>query len=193
MNQHGSRQTDQADSDLIGLCLAGDEAAWAELVHRYSRLVYSIALKSGLTDDDAPDIVQNVFTIVLRRLETLRDTQRFSAWLITTTHRESWRSKKQFREQPLDETFDLVDNNPSISQQVIAWEQASTVHRALDALGGRCQRLLGMLFLDDPRPSYDQIAADLGISIGSIGPTRGRCLKSLRGHIEGLGIHDAGQ
>ena len=95
---------------------------------------------------------------------------------------------KQMREQPLDETFDPVDDEPTAPQQVIAWEQASLVHRALDRLGDRCQRLLRMLFLEDPRPAYEDIAADLGIAIGSIGPTRGRCLKQLRGHISDLGI-----
>lgn len=187
----GTRITDQSDSALIAKCLAGDEDAWAELVRRYSRLVYSIAFKSGLTADDAADVAQNVFTIVLRRLESLHDVDRFSAWLITTTHRESWRYKKQFREQPLDDTFDPVDDEPGAPQQVIAWEQASIVHRALDDLGGRCQHLLQMLFLDDPRPSYESISADLGISIGSIGPTRSRCLKKLKGQLEQFGINES--
>jgi len=184
----GTRTSERSDADLIERCLAGDQDAWTELVHRYSRLVYSIAFKSGLDEDNAADVVQNVFTIVLRRLESLQDNERFSAWLITTSHRESWRYKKQMREQPLDESFDPVDDEPTAPQQVIAWEQASLVHRALDRLGDRCQRLLTMLFLEDPRPAYEDIAADLGIAIGSIGPTRGRCLKQLRGHIGDLGI-----
>lgn len=186
----GTRITDQSDTALITMCLAGDEKAWAELVHRYSRLVLSIAYKSGLTQDDAADVAQNVFTIVLRRLESLQDTSRFSAWLITTTHRESWRYEKQYREQAIDDTMDPVDDEPSASVQVIAWEQASLVHRALERLGDRCQRLVRMLVLHDPRPSYDSIAVDLGISIGSIGPTRGRCMKQLRCHIEDLGLAD---
>lgn len=186
----GSRITDQGDDALIERCLAGDEPAWTELVHRYSRLVYSIAFKSGLNQDDAADVVQNVFTIVLRRLESLQDISRFSSWLITTAHRESWRYKKQYRDQPLDDAFDPVDDEPTAPQQVIAWERAATVHRALEQLGDRCRNLLRMLFLDDPRPSYDTIASDLRISIGSIGPTRGRCLKQLRGHIQDLGLAD---
>lgn len=188
MPRIGSRTTDQSDAALIDRCLTGDQEAWTELVNRYSRLVYSIAFKSGLDEDNAADVVQNVFTIVLRRLESLQDTERFSAWLITTSHRESWRYKKQMREQPLDEAFDPVDDAPTAPQQVIAWEQASLVHRSLDRLGDRCQRLLRMLFLEDPRPAYEDIAADLGIAIGSIGPTRGRCLKQLRGHIGDLGV-----
>jgi RNA polymerase sigma factor (sigma-70 family) len=188
MSRIGTRTRDQSDAALINRCLAGNQDAWIELIHRYSRLVYSIVLKSGLDEDNAADVVQNVFIIVLRRLESLRDAERFSAWLITTTHRESWRYRKQRREQPLDETFDPLDDEPIAPQQVIAWEQASLVHRALDRLGDRCRRLVQMLFLDEPHPSYDTISTDLGMSIGSIGPTRGRCLKQLRTHIEELGF-----
>ncbi len=87
-----NRQGDATgDAALLSSCLAGDEDAWRTLVERYSRLAWSIALKSGLSEDDAADAVQNVFTITLRRLESLRDTERFSAWLITTSHRECWR------------------------------------------------------------------------------------------------------
>lgn len=190
MPRTGTRFTDQGDEALIDGCLAGDESAWSELVHRYSRLVYSIAFRSGLDQDDAADVVQNVFTIVLRRLESLQDTDRFSAWLITTTNRESWRYKKSRRVEPLDDAMDPIDDEPSAAQQVIAWEEASIVHRALERLGERCRRLLQMLFMHDPRPSYETIATELGISIGSIGPTRGRCLKQLRPRIEELGLHD---
>lgn len=186
----GTSLPEQDDPVLIALCLAGDQDAWSELVRRYSRLVYSIAFKSGLDDDAAADLVQDVFTIVLRRLESLRETERFSAWLITTAHRESWRARKRQPEQALDKAIDPVDDDPTAAERVIAWEEASIVHRALAKLGGRCQRLVQMLFLQDPRPSYESIASDLGISIGSIGPTRGRCLKQLRGHIEQLGLTD---
>lgn len=186
----GTPIADQDDPALIEMCLAGSQDAWTELVRRYSRLVYSIALKSGLDDDGAADVVQDVFTIVLRRLESLRDTERFSAWLITTSHRESWRARKRRPEQPLDDAIEPVDDDPTAAEQVIAWEEASIVHRALAKLGGRCQRLLHMLFLQEPRPSYESIADDLGISIGSIGPTRGRCLKGLKGQIEALGMTD---
>lgn len=181
------------DSSLITACLAGNQDAWTELVRRYNRLVWSIALKSGLSEETAADVAQNVFTIVLRRLESLRDIERFSAWLITTTHRESWRVAKLLREQAGDGKVDPVDPAPSLEEAVISWEHASIVHQALDRLGERCQRLLSMLFLHDPRPSYEAIATELGISIGSIGPIRGRCLKRMKGHLAELGVDDAGR
>ncbi len=169
-------------------CLEGDQAAWEELIHRYSRLVYSIAFKSGLDAEDASDVVQNVFITVLRRLESLRERDRFSSWLITTARRESWHYKSGKREHILDEEMDIVDESESTEESVIAWEQAYLTRRAVGQLGDRCQRLLTAIFLTDERPSYQEIGNDLGIAVGSIGPIRARCLKQLRGHITELGM-----
>ena len=94
MRQRRQDTEHHGDASLLAACLAGDQQAWDTLVERYTRLVYSIALKSGLGEQDAADVVQNVFTIVLRRLESLQQPDRFSAWLITTARRESWRFRK---------------------------------------------------------------------------------------------------
>ncbi len=191
----GPRVSDTApdgDAQLLAGCLAGDQHAWDELVQRYSRLVYSIALKSGLTVDDASDVVQNVFTIVLRRLESLQQVDRFSAWLITISRRESWRHKRSLRDTALDDGMDVIDPEPDAEQQVVVWESASLTQQALEALGGRCQRLLTLIFLRDDRPSYTDISDELGIAVGSIGPIRARCLKRLREQLSALGVTDAG-
>jgi RNA polymerase sigma factor (sigma-70 family) len=176
---------------LISRCLDGDERAWEQLVHQYSRLVYSIAYKSGLSDEDAADLVQNVFTIVLRRLESLQHVERFSAWLITVAHRESWRLRRSRQESTLEDDHDPADASASLDALVVEWEHASIVHDALQELGGRCRALIERLFLRDPRPSYESIAADLGIAVGSIGPIRGRCLRQLRDALETRGLVDA--
>ncbi len=183
-------QTTIRDDDvaLLNACLSGDEAAWTEFVNRYTRLVYSIAFKTGLNEQEAADVVQNVFTIVLRRLESLRHADRFSAWLITTTHRESWRVRQARREQPLDGEFDVVDPEGSVDAQVIKWEHASLTHEALRRLDERCRRLLEFLFLRDARPAYESIASELDMAIGSIGPIWARCLKRLKGHLADVGI-----
>ncbi|HPL29069.1 MAG TPA: sigma-70 family RNA polymerase sigma factor, partial [Anaerolineae bacterium] len=79
------------DSQLIAACLAGDGAAWSCLVERYQRLVYSIALRQGLTAEDADDVFQAVFVILLGKLDTCRDHERLGSWLTTITRREAWR------------------------------------------------------------------------------------------------------
>lgn len=169
-------------------CLEGSQTAWTELVERYSRLVYFIAFKSGLNADDAADVVQNVFVTVLRRLESLRERDRFSSWLITTARRESWHYKSSKKELPLDEEVDVADQLPSTEESLIEWEQAYITRRAMERLGDRCRRLITAIFLTEDRPSYQEIGAELGIAIGSIGPIRARCLKQLRAHITDLGI-----
>ncbi len=176
------------DAALLRACLAGDQDAWTILVTRYTRLVYSIALKSGLNEVDASDVVQDVFTIVLRRLESLEHPDRFSAWLITTTHRESWRARKAQRDHLTADGVEPVDPDPTAEALVVTWEHASLTHQALARLGERCARLLDLLFLHDAQPGYEAIAAELGIAIGSIGPIRGRCLKQLKGHLADLGV-----
>ncbi len=179
------------DAALLRACLDGDQQAWTDLVTRYTRLVYSIALRSGLNEHDAGDVVQNVFTIVLRRLESLQQPDRFSAWLITTTHRESWRARKLQRDHVSAEGVDPVDPEPTAESRVVAWEHASLTHQALERLGERCRRLLDLLFLNDAEPGYEAIAVELGIAVGSIGPIRGRCLKQLKGHLAEFGVVDA--
>lgn len=182
---------DETDAGMLAACLAGDQRAWDTLVERYTRLVYSIALKSGLGEQDAADVVQNVFTIVLRRLESLQQPDRFSAWLITTTHRESWRFKKAQREVGLADGVEPINPDPAAEERIIAWEHASLTHEALHMMDERCQRLLTLLFLRDERPGYEEISADLGLAVGSIGPIRARCLRRLKKRLADVGIVDA--
>jgi RNA polymerase sigma factor (sigma-70 family) len=181
---------DNGVADLLQACLAGDQFAWDLLVERYSRLVFSIARKSGLDEDDAADVAQDVFTIVLRRLESLQQADRFSAWLITTTHREAWRFRKLRRTVPDSLPEDTIDEDPPIDTLVVDWEHAALTHQALAQLGDQCRDLLDLLFLRDERPRYEAIAGELGISVGSIGPIRARCLKRLKEQLAELGIVD---
>jgi RNA polymerase sigma factor (sigma-70 family) len=178
------------DARLLAACLAGEQEAWQVLVERYSRLVYSIAFKSGLNETEAADLVQDVFTIVLRRLESLQQVERFSSWLITIANREAWRMKRARADAPVPEDIDLPAEGESMESTVIAWEHAVSVRTALSQLDDRCRHLLDMLFLRDPRPPYDEISTQLGIAVGSIGPIRGRCLGRLRERLVEAGVTD---
>jgi RNA polymerase sigma factor (sigma-70 family) len=177
----------QSDPKLVQACLAGDEAAWAKLVEKYQRLVLSVARKCGLSDADADDVFQTVFTILYRRLEGLTDQTRLSAWLITTTYRESWRFRKGGEGQTLlDETVE--DSGTPPEELVAQTERERLVREAMARLDDRCRDLLTALFLSAEAPSYDQIATRFGMPIGSIGPTRARCFKKLESILIGLGI-----
>jgi RNA polymerase sigma factor (sigma-70 family) len=177
----------RSDAELIQACLDRDETAWKELVERYGRLVYSIPLRYGLSGADADDVFQNVFTIVLRRLGSLRNQASLTAWLITITQRESQRQGKG--SQPHDELDETVeDATTPPPEQVQTWERQHIVHQTLDQLDPRCRELLKALFLETTTVSYDKIAKRLGIPLGSIGPTRARCFKKLESIMTAMGV-----
>ncbi len=178
-----------SDPALIQGCLDGDERAWSDLVEQYSRLIYSVARRNGLSPEDSDDVVQTVFTIVLRRLEALQDQTRLSSWLITTTYRESWRVIRQTPgHDALPDTSTLVDNGARPEAELVAWEEAHEVHLALSRIDDRCRQLLTALFLEPEPPSYEDLADRLGMRIGSIGPTRARCFRKLEAELRSLGV-----
>lgn len=177
-----------ADTVLIERCLAGDSRAWDQIVERYSRLVYSIPRRYGLSDADAEDVFQQVYISLYRSLAQVRDLERLSSWLITTAHRETWRIGKRSSRYPhLDEQ--IHDVAAPAEEDVDAWERRDAVRRALEELGGTCEALLRALFMDRGDPSYESIAERLGMKIGSIGPTRARCFSKLEAILKRHGVH----
>ena len=176
------------DRALVEACLAGQAAGWDELVERYGRLVYSIPHKLGLSATDADDIFQTVFGIVLRRLETLRDVDRLSAWLIRTTYRESWRVVKARRSGHEALPTDAATEDSPTDAQLLAWERQHLVRQGLTMIDERCRVLLEALFFEDPTPPYDVLAARLDTKVGSIGPTRARCFQKLEKILRELGL-----
>jgi RNA polymerase sigma factor (sigma-70 family) len=182
-----SQRAYETDPALVESCLAGDPRAWDELVERYGRLVYSIPRRMGFSAADADDVFQEVFTTLLRSLGGLRDRTRLSAWLITTTRRECWRrGRTTARHAELDES--LTDGAPPAIDEIARWEREQGVREAVRRLDTRCRELLTALFLEASSPSYEAIAARLGMPVGSIGPTRARCFKKLEAHLRELGV-----
>ncbi len=177
----------RSDAELISACLSKNQSAWKDLVDRYTQLVYAIALRQGLCKDDADDVFQNVFVIVYRRLETLRNQDLIAAWIIRITYRECYRLHR--RSAPTVEIPEtLPDPNELAEDEVQAWEQRHLVRLALGQLGAPCKELLQALFLEVPTPNYEKIAKRLGIAVGSIGPTRARCFKKLETLMIELGV-----
>ncbi len=174
-------------AERIASCLRGDEKAWNDLVDQYGRLVYSIARRYRLADADADDVFQSVFLILLRKLPSLREVERLSAWLITITHRECWRIGKRTG-IPTDLDDRIADVNAPSDEQMSTWEQQHLVRLGLERLGGRCETLLTALFMADGSPSYELIADQLGMKVGSIGPTRARCFRKLEQILLDLGL-----
>jgi RNA polymerase sigma factor (sigma-70 family) len=162
---------------------------------RYQRLIYSIPLKQGLSADEAADVFQTVCLKLLEKLPTLRNREKLSSWLITTTVRESWRARAhRQRESNLhgsesvagsDDVDDLADPTPLADEQRWLLERQQLVREAVAALPERCRELITMLFYSKESSSYDAIARRLNMPTSSIGPTRARCLQKLKRLLEG--------
>src|SRR5262245_23199298 len=100
----------ETDHDLIRACQIGDAHAWERLLNRYERLVYSIPLRYGLTGEDAADIAQLTFTILLQSLETLTENVRLAGWLVTVARRHTWRLLARYRREGVNPEEDIAGN-----------------------------------------------------------------------------------
>jgi RNA polymerase sigma factor (sigma-70 family) len=180
--------TARNDEQLLAACRRGDEDAWEALVLRYQRLIYAIPRRAGLDEDAAAEIFQDVFTTLLESIETIEQPSRLQAWLVTTAKRKTWRAVGRARGvrgfsaeegEGEGEMYALPDESALPDEALARLEEQHLVRAALDELEGRCRTLLQMLFYAPETPPYSEIAAALGTSEGSIGPTRARCLRKL--------------
>lgn len=178
--------------DLVVAAAAGDEAAWAEIVERYSGLVWAIARGYGLNAADAADAHQTTWLRLVEHLSRIRDPSRIGGWIATTTRRECLRTlRRGGRQMPVGsgETLDayLEPIDEEVDALLIQSEQSQALWDAFGQLSERCRRLLRVL-MADPAPSYQDVSAALDMPVGSIGPTRSRCLEELRGIAKRKGI-----
>jgi RNA polymerase sigma factor (sigma-70 family) len=172
------------DRDLILECRNGDVGAWQRLLDRYERLVFSVPRRYGLSREDAADITQLTFTILFQSMDTLPEDSTLGAWLTTVARRHTWRLLERKRREEAreygssnDTTSMLANTGPD---DVERWELAEWLEHGLSLVGKPCRDLLSALYFDSKQPSYAEIAARLGMAVGSVGPTRIRCLKRLR-------------
>lgn len=164
------------DTDVVLLeqIRAGHAEAWDVLISRYQQLVYSVAVRGGLDAEDAVDVTQSTFMILLESPDRLRSDERLAGWLMTVARRQTWRLRQQRRHEVLASSV-VADNEDDVD-----WDQLATLHGALQQLGSPCREVISALYFDEDQPTYGQVARRLGRSIGGIGPLRGRCLARLR-------------
>ena len=176
------------DATLVARCLAGEAAAWSALVQRYQRLVYTVAMRIGLDEHGAADVFQTVFSRLLEHLPRLQQPDRLQAWIVTTAKREALlqrrRDQRHFSISGDDDNgqpdWDMADDALLPEAALSELQQLNALNAALQHLDDRCGQLLKLLFQDDDQDGYTGIAATLQMPIGSIGPTRARCLDKLR-------------
>lgn len=175
------------DAALVARCLGGDEAAWAELVRRHGPVVWSVARRAGLSQIDAADVHQTVWRIAVESLPRLRNAERFPVWIARTAHFQSMRAVRTIcaTRRALDRITPRETDDSVPEADLARIERSRLVAEAMDRIGERCARLLRALYFDHPTPAYEEIAARLSMRIGSIGPTRARCLARLRQELGG--------
>lgn len=183
----------QTDHDLIRACRAGDGRAWERLLDKYERLVFSISLNYGLTTDDAADVTQITFTILLQNLDSVPDGIRLAPWLATVTRRHTWRLLARNRREAINPDEDLAGNETlgGVTDPRERWELSEWLNYGLSTLDERCRQLLLALYFDAEQPSYEQVAEQLKMPIGSIGPTRARCLEQMKQRLGSVEVPSA--
>jgi RNA polymerase sigma factor (sigma-70 family) len=166
---------------LARAAVAGDQRAWDALVRRLDPLVRGVIRAYRLGAADAEDVVQTTWLHACRNLPNLREPAAFPKWLIVTARREALRAlERGGREVLLEEPRPVRDESPdTVEREVIEREQQDAVHAAVARLPQRQRSLLGAI-LRRPGVSYDELSEELGMPMGSIGPTRERALRRLR-------------
>ncbi len=170
-------------SAALAAAAKGDQQAWDAIVKRYSDLVWMVARGFRLSPADASDVAQATWLRLVEHLADIRDGERLGAWLVTTAKREALGLLRRGRRDiPVESTGlaepDAVDGE-SPEQYILRTEQDTLLWKAFRRLGAQCQRLLRVL-LADPPLAYAEVGAALDMPVGSIGPTRARCLSTLR-------------
>jgi RNA polymerase sigma factor (sigma-70 family) len=175
---------DSPTADLVMRARKGDSDAWDALVERFAPLIWSICRRYRLEHADALDVGQYVWLQLVDQFEAVHDPAALAGWLATTTRRECFRVLRAARrQQDLGHVLDvetIPDEQTGMAEhELLLAERHAAVREAFDRLPAPCRRLVAMLMEDAPVP-YAEISARLGIPVGSIGPTRRRCLDKLR-------------
>jgi len=161
----------------------GDRQAWERLVDQFARLIWSITSEFKLRESDADDVAQTTWLRLLEHIDRIQYPDRVGSWLAATARNECLRSLAARKRVVLASDQEVLTavaaSGPEVDERILAHERDQVVRDALARLPRRWQRLLELLMADPPA-SYAEISDQLDLPIGSIGPTRGRCLAQLR-------------
>jgi RNA polymerase sigma factor (sigma-70 family) len=160
----------------------GHEASMSDLVTLVTPILWHTARAQRLDHDAAQDVVQTVWLALVRNTSSISDPQAVLQWLIVSTRREAWRVvRRADRVEPRDfEADDIVTGADAAPEAVVlSSDEDGRLWQHIAELPERCRALLRVIAFAD-RPDYASVAESLGMPVGSIGPTRGRCLAKLR-------------
>lgn len=183
MHQVDRQQSDTV-FDLLARADSGDQAAWNTIVDRYTNLLWSVGRAHRLNTADASDVVQTTWLRLVENLGRIQDPERLPGWLATTARRECLRILRRSGREIVggadDLALELVDElAPALDTRMLAEERDAALWECFEHLSERCKQLLRVVMAADA-PAYAEVAEALGMPIGSIGPTRMRCIDRLR-------------
>jgi len=180
------------DARLVQACREGDEEAWAALIRKYRRLIYSIPVRYGAQPADASDIFQAVCLELYAELPKLRKVESLRSWLISVTTHQAFHWKQRVRRRSSREgdaeEAEATLAAPPAPDLLEVTEREQTLRDAIDGLPPRCREMVRLLFFSDPPLPYAEVAKRLGLATGSIGFIRGRCLKKLQRALHAAGF-----
>jgi RNA polymerase sigma factor (sigma-70 family) len=183
-----------SDAWLVRECLNGNQEAWAALIQKYKRLIYSIPFKYGAAPDDSADIFQAVCLELFSELGNLRKVESLRSWIITVTVHKAFHWKKSQRPQDVEidgmetDSQEPVQPGDTIPEVLVDLEQQQIVREAILKLPKRCAEMVRLLFYEHPPLPYAEVAQRLGLATGSIGFIRGRCLTKLQKILTEMGF-----
>ncbi|MDF1604434.1 sigma-70 family RNA polymerase sigma factor [Nocardioides sp. YIM 152315] len=161
---------------------AGDPAGLDDLVAVMTPVLWHVVRAYRLSDSAAEDVIQNTWLALVRRRAAILDPVAVGGWLTTTARREAWRTAgAKTTPTPVedDDLEHVLPQQRSAEESVVQHDDGDRLWAAVDGLPERCRRLLRIVAFEN-RPDYRELATELGMPVGSIGPTRGRCLAKLR-------------
>jgi RNA polymerase sigma factor (sigma-70 family) len=188
-----SRDPTPSTSELLGAASQGDQGAWQALVEQYSAAIAAVTRAYRLDAADAGDVHQTTWLRLIEYKDRIREPERLRAWLTTAARNECLRIQRCGRRSiPVGDDLDrMADSQQAISSspedEVILAERNALLKDAVAALPVNHRSLIDLL-MADAAPSYEELSAMLRIPVGSIGPTRGRCLAKLRTQLAVLGV-----
>jgi RNA polymerase sigma factor (sigma-70 family) len=185
--EFSAKNLERDDAELLLACRRGDETAWNTLVDRYQRLIFTVARRAGLSEQQAADTLQEVFLTLFEKLDEIEQPEKIRSWIVTTAKFKVWaaiRRDKGFYSTETEEELELElanlpDSAPLADEVLIELEQQHLIRTALKELEERCRTILSMIYLRETAASYAAVAAEINVGETSISPLRARCLQKL--------------
>lgn len=187
----GAAMTEPSVQELLSQASGGDQNAWDALVDRFGGLVWKVARSFRLDPASAADVSQTTWLRLVEHMDRIRQPERLAAWLATTARHEAFRLIRHKQRYVPTVAFEQI-TDPAFSEplaDLLQDERAASVTRAFLELSDDCQELLRLATCDPPL-EYVEIAAMIDRPVGSIGPTRGRCLEQLRRRLGAIDPND---